>query len=735
MPSAPAPIAAAPAPPAPPSGAQSLRSRSGASTPLRAGLAGLAWQAGPTLLVATVLCLTTFIAGGGLQLGPSTNTEIALTLGAGLTIAAAIMLTPRGRPLSGAWAAILMLLFTALTAISVGWSVTPDVSWQEAARLLAYSAVFIAAVAVARAAPRRFDAVLGGIVIAAVVICVYALLTKVFPAQLDPSDPYARLREPYGYWNATGLAAAMGIIACLWLGAKRSGHALLGVLAYPACGLAMVTLMMAYSRGSVAVAVVGVAVWLAIVPLRLRGAALLLAAGACAGGVVAFAFSNSVLSSENVALAARQSAGGQLGALLLAMVVVLLALGIAIRFAAGRRTLSPATRRRAGVVLLGAVVVALIAGVGGLAASHRGLTGTISHDFSKLTNPNATLPSNTPGRLESVGSVRARYWKQAIQVFEAHPALGAGAGGYATARLRVRTEGEGLTVRHAHGYIVQTLADLGLVGLALTLALMVAWMVAAGRATHPFNRRWSKWRWRSIELPYTPERIGLLSMLSLVVAFALHSLEDWTWYVPGTAVTALICAGWLAGRGSIEATAARRGREQPTMARPRRERPTPAFRRLLGGRVSTLQAGAALAVVATALLAAWTEWQPLRSNESSQEALALLSSNRGAALRVARAAVSEDPLSAEALFRLAVVEQSIGEPAKARATLQRAVERQPANPAAWLTLGEYDLGRHPHAALGELKAALYLDPQSTTVQNEYVLALRANSGSTGTGST
>ena len=32
--------------------------------------------------------------------------------------------------------------------------------------------------------------------------------------------------------------------------------------------------------------------------------------------------------------------------------------------------------------------------------------------------------------------MRARYWKEALQIFDAHPALGAGASGYQTARLR-----------------------------------------------------------------------------------------------------------------------------------------------------------------------------------------------------------------------------------------------------------------------------------------------------------
>ena len=157
------------------------------------------------------------------------------------------------------------------------WSVQPDASWQNAGLMLAYSAVFGAAVVLARAAPARWPAVLGGVTLAAVVVCGYALLTKVFPSWLDAHDIYARLQAPYGYWNATGLTAAMGVIGCLWLGARRRGHALLSALAYPAMGLLLVTLMLAYSRGALVALALGLALWFAVVPLRLRGAAVLLA--------------------------------------------------------------------------------------------------------------------------------------------------------------------------------------------------------------------------------------------------------------------------------------------------------------------------------------------------------------------------------------------------------------------------------------------------------------------------
>jgi hypothetical protein len=666
----------------------------------------------PAALTVAVLCLSTFVAGGGLNLESTTTVELTLTLLAGLAAAAAIAFAPAGAPLSGAWPIALLFALAALTGISVAWSVAPDASWRETGQLVAYGAVFAAAALLARAAPGRWQGVLAGVVIAAVAVCGYALLAKVLPAQLDRDDPYARLRVPYEYWNATGLAAAIGIVACLWLGTRRSGHALASALAYPATGLLIVTLLLAYSRGALAAGALGAAAWLCLVRRRLRGAAMLIVCATCAGAIVAFDFSSSALSSEAVALSRRVSAGHQLGVLLLAMLLVLTLAGVAIGFAAGRRPLSPRARRRAGALLIGLLALTALAGVGALASTRRGLTGTVSHAFSSLTNPNAAVPSNTPDRLTAVGSVRARYWKQALQVFEAHPAIGVGGGGYATARRHY--EASSLVVTHAHGYIVQTLADLGLAGAALTAALLVAWLVAAGRATHPFARRWSGWRWRALALPYDAERIGLLTMLAIVITFGLHSLVDWTWYVPGTACVALICAGWLAGRGPIERAAAAQAPRwrhlPPHVTRPR---------------LTPLRAAFAAAAILAALVAAWSEWQPQRSAESSQQALALLPGNPTAALAAAQAGVSEDPLSFYALSTLADVEQALGEEGKARRTRERAVREQPANPQAWRDLGEHDLeAGDPSAALSELRAAYYLDP-GVVDRNDYVLALRA----------
>ncbi len=524
-------------------------------------------------------------------------------------------------------------------------------------------------------------------------------------------------------------------------------------------GLLLLTLALAYSRGALVALALGLLLWFCAVPLRLRGAALLIVGACGAAAVAAWDFSRHALSAEGVPLAQRAGAGHELGALVMALLVALTLAGIAIGFLTARRAPSPLARRRAGGALLAAVVLVALAFTGALAHSQRGLEGSISHAVDSLTNPNAKPPPNTPGRLTAVASERARYWKEAFQVFEAHPLLGAGAGGYATAHLRYETQT--LEVRHAHGFLVQTLADLGAIGLLLALALLLAWMAAAGRPTHPFNRRWTSWRawrragpgappgWRVLRererARYTPERIGMLSMLCLVVVFGAHSLIDWTWYVPGDACVALLCAGWLAGRGElVPATAADVSSAAPPAGPPaatatHASAAGPHRRRGGGARPGNVRLALAAATIVAALLAAWSQWQPQRSDEAIQRADALLQAHDpSAASAAASSAVARDPLSVEALFTLASAQQVSGRGALARATLERAVRLQPSNPQTWLTLGRYDLPGNPSAAVKELQAAIYLDPESISpeaiadgrleaiaTQNDYIQALRA----------
>ena len=122
---------------------------------------------------------------------------------------------------------------------SISWSLTPATrGWRPTARSptspcsrAALALGRLAAQALERAARRRSRS-------ARSLLCGWALLTKIFPGALAPDESFARLRPPFEYWNSVGLAAALGIPPMLWLAARRSGHAAVNALAWPALGLA-----------------------------------------------------------------------------------------------------------------------------------------------------------------------------------------------------------------------------------------------------------------------------------------------------------------------------------------------------------------------------------------------------------------------------------------------------------------------------------------------------------------
>ena len=129
---------------------------------------------------------------------------------------------------------------------------------------------------------------------------------------------------------------------------------------------------------------------------------------------------------------------------------------------------------------------------------------------------------------------------------------GVGAGGFDTARTRYTTTPT--VFAHAHSYLIETFADFGLIGLVVSLALLLVRARACRRtlALAPGVERSS------------PERIGLIPLLSVVVIFGVSSLIDWTWFVPGVAVPGLWppagspAAGRSLPAGRLSTTARRR---------------------------------------------------------------------------------------------------------------------------------------------------------------------------------
>jgi hypothetical protein len=693
-------------------------------------LAPRATSSGPELLfglaLAAALTAVGLRGGGGLALGPTTKVEMTLDV-VGAVLAALAVLAASGRRWWGAVSVGWFAVLAGVTALSITWAIQPSDAWLEANRTVAWLAVFTSGVVLVRLAGAWWSACLGALAAATAAISLWAVLTKIFPGALAADEIYARLREPYSYWNAVGLTAALGVPPTLWLGARRSGHAAVNALAYPIMGLLLLTVLLAYSRGSLLAVAIGCAFWFAVVPLRLRGVTVLAVGALGALAVTAWVFSQDTLTKDNVDVAQRATSGHELGIAVLAMLLVLLTAGLAINFAAASRAPSAGTRRRAGALILVGLALVPVALVVALALSSKGLGGSISSGWKALTDPHdQTKVLNDPSRLTSVGSVRARYWNESYKIWKAHKGKGVGAGGYATARLRYRTDR--LAVRHAHGYVVQTAADLGLIGLGVSFALLLAWALATGRTLGwrlPVPAGAARLLRRGPPAPaaplprltFGPEHVAMATLATIALIFGVHSFIDWTWFVPGTLVIALLAAGWVAGRGPLE--------EPPADPRDLPARLRAGARGPSGG----LRAAVAVLVLAVGALAAWTAWEPLGARDAGNDALLAAgkdpkSYNKARAL--AQKAQDRNPLSPDPLFERAVVELVGGHKDAARRALVEAVRLQPANASTWEQLSRFALDQQndPKLALRLLGPALYLDPQSPTGVRDYLDALR-----------
>lgn len=662
------------------------------------------------------LAVVAFGAKGGTDLTRTTIVEVVIVLAAGLTLAL-VLVHRRPTPVHGGAAVALLATFAALTALSATWSIEPAESVREAGRTFAYLAAFTTAVALAHLRPRAAPAVMGGVLIAGVAVCAWALVTRVFPAALADGLLLfgARLSDPFSYSNALGGMAATCIPGALWLGSRRTAGPGLAALAYPGFGVLMLTLLLTQSRGALAAAVLATLLWLALVPLRLRTLAVILVPVTIVAPIAAWALSKDAFAGAGGALSAREAVAGDFGLMVLTLVAVLSAAGLAVQVGGSRRPPSLRLRRRAGIALVVAACALPLAGLASVATSDGGLPGAISDRVEDLTAETASTPAGA-ARLGSVASSRGQYWRQAKEIFAERPIVGRGANTFGLARLPYRKST--LVAQQAHGFPAQTLADLGLLGGLAALALLAAWLIAAARATGllPGRRRRPSW---------TTERAALVALTLCAIAFGIQSAADWTWFVPGPTVTALVAAGYVAGRGPLRVAGLPRAvaAGPPAVAAGPPEGDAigaPAAVRLLRG---LLPAGppdparlvAAAALLVTAVLCAWAVWQPERAARATDRSLALLArGDTAGASRQADRARAVDPYSPDPLYARASVLAARGRIVPAYRTLEQAVVEHPRDPDTWLRLASFELDRLdlPERALSTLEGARRVDPYS-----------------------
>lgn len=578
-------------------------------------------------------------------------------------------------------ALLLMVIMAGLAALSVGWSLLPEASMHDALRIVSYTAVLALAALAAQMRPQNARAVALGVALAALIVSLYALGSRCFPGLYPAGDDYARLRLPFGYWNAVGSAAAIGLMLTLWANSRREVSRAVEIATYPAGGLMFATLMLSGSRGAILALGTGAACWFLIVPLRLRGGGYLAIVGAVAGLLVAWAYSRPALTTDNLPLADREAVGWKLLLALIAMTCVLTALGALVRRRRLKRPLTDPQRRNAGRLLLAAVVIVPLLFV--TLGTDRGL-GTLGDAVRGVTSESGAAPSNAPSRLTSANSLRGRYWSESRKIFSAHPLHGTGADTFLVARMPFRKASE--TAAHAHGMVPQTASDLGVLGLIVLLGLALTWLVAVGRLA---GAAWSApWRW----LPRPDaDRLASLALAAGALVFGVDSAIDWIWFVPGVAYFGLVCGGWVLGTPAAHPAWLTEGEPPAAEA---------------SGRTHNLRA-AAIAVVG--LLIAYGVYLPVRASQKINSGLHVAQSEPKKALKLGHEALSLDPTSAGAQMLIATAQNNSGHPQAAERTLLHLARTQPGNPEAWMRLAQFRLTEldDPDGAIDALRPIFY----------------------------
>ena len=560
----------------------------------------------------------------------------------------------------------LELGFLAALAALVGW-VWLSVLWTSSVTATALegerAVVLLAGVAVvfvaARARPCR--PLLAGVAAAAFGACAYGLATRLFPERLGTFDPLAsyRLSAPIGYWNGVGILAAIGVELCLGFavrGRKPAARAL-GAAAVPPLATA---LYFTFSRGSIVALLVGLAAAVALDPRRLQLLAGVLAV-APATALALLAASHSHALTHRRALLAQASQEGHRLAVLLVLLAALSA-ALALGFGAAERRLAvPSAVRLSFAVLLS---LCLLAALAATFASHGSPFTLARNAYDGFREPPSGAAVDLNQRLLTISSGRRyRLWNVAWGEVKAHPVLGGGAGSYAQEWLRRRHHP--FQVEDAHSLYLETLAELGAVGLALLVVLLSLPLAAAVRARrHPL-------------VPFA---------LAAFVAFLVHAGLDWDWELPAVTLAAVLCG--------LACLLARRGGDGRSLAR-------------LPSRVRFAAAAAALALSAGAAVI-------LLGNAAVGASRADAAAGRfGPAKQEARTAIRWTPWLSLGWQQLGEAQLALGQLPGARRSLRTAIAKEPRNWILWLDLAAAEDGWARQRAL---RTAIRLNPYSPEIR-------------------
>jgi O-Antigen ligase len=486
------------------------------------------------------------------------------------------------------------------------------------------------------------------------VVCAYALSTRLFADHFgaDAIGGY-RLSRPVGYWNGLGIYAAIALAIAFGV-LPHAGRLVRVLLAIPLPVIA-VTGYFTYSRGSAIALGFALAAIFVLDPERIEWLLRSLIVGAIAGIGVIAASSFSALTTVGAGDGNIANDGHRLALILFVLCLVSAAEAIAPRriFTVPRRFKRPAT-----IVVSATAICAILLGVA-TAGGPRGL-------WDKFASPPKVAQANLNARLFTFsGSYRTPIWKQALREYEANKLLGGGAGSYESYYLQHRVRAD--KVRNAHNLYLETVAELGLIGLGLLLIALLSPFVVV---------------WRVRANPLVPGLAGAY------VAFLAHLAVDWDWQLTGVALTGLFC-----GAGIL--IAARPDPEEPMAERTRR---------------TFIALGVAVTLVSFVML--------VGNLSLARASSAASAGNWKASARDAKRARDWAPWSSEPYRLLGEAQLGQGATKAAAATFRRGIDRSPKDWNLWFDLARTTLGATQRDALAHAANLNPLSPEIRELRSE-----------------
>jgi hypothetical protein len=394
------------------------------------------------------------------------------------------------------------------------WSVARAQTILEIERVLVYVAV-IGAVLLLSGRSARW--LLGGLLTAISLITLFSLLTRLVPDRFGVYDQTAvyRLAEPIGYWNGLGVFAVIGTLIALGF-AARARTLWARALSAAAMVVLLPTLYFTFGRAAWIALAAAVVIAVALDPRRLQLVAALLVLAPLPAVAVVLASQESGLTHRGVPLA-RAAHDGHRVALAIVLLAAANALLAAVLASATKRIDVPRAVRTAFAVTVGLVVVVAL---GAVFARYGGPVSLASKGYRTFKAPPPRSSANLNNRLLSFsGNGRADLWRLAWDDAKGHRVLGAGAGTYERYFLRHQPPHVG-RVRDAHGLYVETLAELGPIGLAVLVAALATPFAILPRARHH---------------PLGPAAAGGYA------AYLLHTGVDWDWELSAVTLAGLLC--------------------------------------------------------------------------------------------------------------------------------------------------------------------------------------------------